>query len=57
MIRRIRVRYRLLVDPVQAETAHRAHEVHAESCPVYRTVRGCIDVTTELGLEADEPPC
>ncbi len=57
MIRRIRVRYRLLVDPAQAEAARRAHEVHAESCPVYRTVRGCIDVATELELEADEPPC
>lgn len=48
MIRRIHVRYRLTIPEEQRETAERVHEMHANACPVYRTLSGCIDITTEL---------
>ncbi len=48
---RIHVRYRLeLADPELADAARRAHELHHPKCPVYKTVSGCIRVTTELEL-------
>jgi len=50
VIRRIHVTYRLRTDPGNREAAERAHEVHQGKCPVYRTVSGCIDITTELTL-------
>ena len=49
VIRRIHVRYRLLVDDASMEdTARRAHDVHHGKCPVYRTVSDSIDISTEL---------
>jgi uncharacterized OsmC-like protein len=51
VIRRIHVRYHLQVPAGMEEAARRAYDVHPPSCPVYRTVSGCIDVTTELILE------
>jgi uncharacterized OsmC-like protein len=51
VIRRIHVRYLARVPPGKEEAARRAHDVHHPSCPVYRTVAGCIDVTTELELQ------
>ena len=35
----------------QASTAERVHEMHHRFCPVYRSIAGCIDITTELALE------
>lgn len=54
VIKRIHVVYRLKADPSQEETIRRVHDMHHQQCPVYRTVAGCIDVTTELVLEAVE---
>jgi uncharacterized OsmC-like protein len=52
VIRRIRVTYRLRdVDPDREATVRRVHEMHAERCPVYRTLHRCIDITTELELD------
>ncbi|MDH3271973.1 MAG: OsmC family protein [Gemmatimonadota bacterium] len=51
VIRRIRVTYRLKADSEQRETIERVHRMHADKCPVYRTLRGCIDITTELVVE------
>jgi uncharacterized OsmC-like protein len=34
------------------EAVERVHGVHAGKCPVYRTVSGCIDITTEVRMEA-----
>ena len=51
VIRRIRVRYVLRLEAGQEETAQRVHAMHHRFCPVYRSIAGCIDVTTELGLE------
>ncbi|NIP96086.1 MAG: OsmC family protein [Akkermansiaceae bacterium] len=51
VIRRIHVRYHLKVPGGMEEAAQRAYDAHPPYCPVYRTVSGCIDVTTELDLE------
>ena len=48
-IKSIHVRYRLLLSDLgETETAERAHEVHHPWCPVYKTIIGCVGVTTEL---------
>jgi len=48
-IRRIRVRYVLRGCPEdKREAAERAHGLHAERCPVARTIGGCVDIRTEL---------
>ncbi len=52
VIKRIHVVYRLACDEADEETARRTHEMHHPYCPVYRTIQGCIDVTTELAFEA-----
>ena len=53
VIRRIHVTYRLKTAAENREAAERAHGVHHAKCPVYRTVSGCIDITTELVIEPE----
>jgi uncharacterized OsmC-like protein len=48
VIRRIHVTYHLRVDPAQRETAERVLGFHADVCPVARTLRGCIAISTAL---------
>jgi uncharacterized OsmC-like protein len=49
VIKRIRVRYLLKDCPSdKREAANRAHERHHSRCPVYRSIGGCIDITTSL---------
>ncbi len=48
VIRRIHVRYTLALGDGSPEVAERAHTLHAQSCPVYRTISGCVAITTEL---------
>lgn len=50
VLRRIHVRYRLSGAAGRREAAERVHRVHRESCPVYRSIRAAIEVTTELEL-------
>jgi uncharacterized OsmC-like protein len=50
VIRRIHVRLELKVKPEDADTARRVHGFYAESCPLYRTLRTAITITTELIL-------
>ena len=50
VIRRIRARYRLQADEALADAIHRAFEAHPPKCPVYRTLSGCIEITTELDI-------
>jgi uncharacterized OsmC-like protein len=52
MIRRIHVVLRLKAAPEQRETAERVHGMFADRCPVYRTLRPAIEITTELAFEA-----
>ena len=48
MIRRIRVAYRLQAPDEAHETVERVHAMHKRFCPVYRSISGSIDVSTEL---------
>jgi uncharacterized OsmC-like protein len=52
VIKRIHVRYTLVADADDEETARRVHELHHARCPVYRTIEGCVDITTELRIES-----
>lgn len=48
VIKRIHADYYLKLDPAQRETAQRVHEMHVDFCPVARSVKGCIQITTGL---------
>lgn len=48
VIKRIHVVYELKADAEHDETIARVHGMHASKCPVYRTLSGCIDITTEV---------
>jgi uncharacterized OsmC-like protein len=53
ILRRIHVRYELKAPPSARETVERVHAVHAQSCPVYRSLEGAIAITTEYRLAPD----
>ena len=53
VIKRIHVRYHLKLRPEQREAAERAHGAHQNHCPVARTLRGAVGITTELALEVE----
>ncbi len=50
VVRRIHVTYHLRLAPDQHETAERAHAVHANACPMARTVGDCVAITTSLEM-------
>ena len=50
IIRRIHVVLRLETGPEHKETAERVHGIFADFCPVYRTLRPAIQITTELAF-------
>ncbi|MFQ5434207.1 MAG: OsmC family protein [Anaerolineae bacterium] len=54
VVKRIHVRYHLQLDESMRETAVRAHDIHANYCPVARTIRDCVDITTSLHMEGVE---
>lgn len=50
MIKRIHVTYTgLTFDAQDQEKVERVLRVHADACPVARSIRGSIEVTTALG--------
>jgi organic hydroperoxide reductase OsmC/OhrA len=51
IIKRIHVTYHLKLAPEQQETAERVHGFHADFCPVARSIRDSIDITTKLVTE------
>ena len=51
VIRRIRTRLQLKAKEEDWETARRVHGFFADKCPVYRSLRAAIEITTELVLE------
>jgi organic hydroperoxide reductase OsmC/OhrA len=51
VIRRIHVIYRLKLKPEQQTTAQKVHGFHADACPVARSIKGSIEVSTELKME------
>jgi uncharacterized OsmC-like protein len=53
ILRRIHVTYRLAVDPdVERDKVERVLRMHAQHCPVYRSIHPQIHVTTALELVA-----
>lgn len=54
VIRRIHVKLKLRANLGARETAQRVSEIFADRCPVYRTLKNAISITTELEFEADE---
>jgi len=53
VIKRIHVRYELKLRRDQREAAERAHGLHANHCPVARTLKGCVEITTELHVDEE----
>ena len=51
VIKRIHVRMRLKAQEVHRETATRLHGIFAHKCPIYRSLKAAIAMTTELLLE------
>jgi uncharacterized OsmC-like protein len=52
VIRRIHVRMRLKAGEAHRETANRVHGIFADKCPVYRSLKAAIAMTTELYFES-----
>ena len=50
IIRRIHVVLRLRTGPEHREAAERVHGIFADFCPVYRTLKPAIQITTELAF-------
>ncbi len=50
VIRRIHVAMRLVAPPETAETVERVHGVYAMRCPLYRTLRGAIQLSSSYEL-------
>jgi len=48
VIKRIHVRMELRAPEEHRATAERAHGIYADSCPVYRSLKAAIAITTEL---------
>lgn len=51
VIRRLHVRYRLKLAPDKRAVAERVLGFHADFCPVARTIRDCVAITTALEME------
>ncbi len=51
VIRRIHVMYFLKAEEVYREMIERVHDFHADKCPVYRSIRTSIDITTDYELD------
>jgi hypothetical protein len=51
VIKRIHVRMWLRAQEPHRETAMRVHGMFADKCPVYRSLKAAIAITTELILE------
>jgi uncharacterized OsmC-like protein len=51
ILKRIHVRYKLELAREHRETAERVHEMHAEKCPVARSIGSAVGITTELTME------
>jgi organic hydroperoxide reductase OsmC/OhrA len=56
VIRRIHVRLELAAAKEHQEVAERVHGFFAMSCPLYRTLKGSIAITTELAFVAPRGP-
>ncbi|MBI1940713.1 MAG: OsmC family protein [Acidobacteria bacterium] len=50
VIRRIEARYKLRAAEAQREVVERLHDMHAEFCPVARSIKGSIEIRTSFEL-------
>ena len=50
VLRRIHVKLELRATPEHRETAERVHGFYADSCPLYRSLRAALVITSELVL-------
>jgi uncharacterized OsmC-like protein len=53
VVKRIHVTYRLAADEAQRATIERVLGLHADRCPVARTIGGCVAISTSLDLNSD----
>jgi uncharacterized OsmC-like protein len=51
VIRRIHVQLRLKAEESHREAANRVHGFFADKCPVYRSLKAAIQISTELIFE------
>ena len=52
LIKSIHVKYFLKTDKDNIETAERVHDMHADFCPVARSIKDSIAISTELNIES-----
>ena len=50
VIKRIHIEHRLTVSEQERATAERVHAIYADRCPLYRSVKEAITVTSSLTL-------
>jgi uncharacterized OsmC-like protein len=50
-ITKIRLRYRFKIPPGSRDKVERALDTHAEKCPAYQSVKGCIACSWEVEIE------
>jgi uncharacterized OsmC-like protein len=50
VIKRIHVHYKLSAGAVDPEVVERVHSFHADRCPVARSIRDAIDISTSYEL-------
>jgi uncharacterized OsmC-like protein len=51
VVKRIHVRFQLKAKAADRQTAERVHGFYAEKCPIYRTLKNGIAISTELAFE------
>ena len=54
VVKRIHVAYHLKLARDQREAAQRVLEFHADFCPVARTLRGSVEITTSVEMEDEK---
>ena len=54
VVKRIHVTYHLKLAPDQRETAQRVLKFHADFCPVARTIRDSVEITTSVEMEDEK---
>jgi uncharacterized OsmC-like protein len=54
VVKRIHVTYHLAADQSQRATIERVLGFHADRCPVARTIRGCVEISTSLELDTTD---
>ncbi len=54
VIKRIHVTYHLATPAEDRDKVDRAYAVHAENCPVYRSISAAIAITTDIDWHALE---